>query len=84
MRIEVTQDLIDKGERHGCTDCPVALAIMLATGDEHVEVFAGTGITRTGKRETHFTLPVEARQWIVDFDAGEPMAPFAFEMELAA
>ena len=84
MRIEVTQDLIDKGEAKDCSSCPVALAILVATGAQAVEVYATGGFLATRRRGTEFVMPVEARQFIVDFDAGKRVAPFSFDLDLPA
>ena len=76
MRIQVTQKHIDEGKKDHCFLCPVALALRDAGfGRPEVTVnrlyLLGAGC---------FALPDAAKTWIQDFDYGEPVQPFAFEV----
>jgi hypothetical protein len=74
--IEVTQSNIARGTQGDPCACPIALAFRdtgrLATVNT-VDVIIDARIAM---------LPDEAVRFIEDFDAGYPVAPFSFEIEL--
>lgn len=78
MKIQVTKDDIYFGIRHLSTRCAVALATSRATGlRAHVSptnVFVGDNLRAP--------IPPSAMDFIRDFDRGEPVHPFEFEIEL--
>ncbi len=78
MRISVTQDHIRRGERYMCMRCPVAIAIREQTGNEFVKVNK-TNI-RMGQKSQRIDLRI--RNWIKDFDVGNEVEPFSFELTL--
>ena len=91
MRIEVTQEDIDQGVRCDTDNCPVALAIgrqfkdcfAVLVGDANAAVFRFYHDERsnmTRQTRSDFPLPQEAKTFVVDYDAGEEVAPFAFEV----
>lgn len=76
MKIHVTQEDIDKGERKCCYMCPIAQALNRqfpdggweVTNDEVLDVHSG---------ET-FSISDRTQRFIGDFDAGVPVKPFSF------
>ncbi len=87
ITVTVTQEHIDRGRRRGCSDCPVALAILAAVpGLSGVDVmnpdlgytllFDGSGGASTLK------LPQPACDFIYRFDAGLDVSPFTFAAEV--
>lgn len=78
MRIDVTGDDIQNGHRAGCYDCPVALAIERATGEE-AHVFGSTVMLNGDSRRT-YRLPNVALARIDAYDGGRSMEPFSFEL----
>lgn len=81
--IEVTRDRIDKGVMDHCRKCPVALAIMDATGIDDVSVNGETATFRKFSPDrTVSRLPREVQEWIEAFDGGSDMLPFSFKLEV--
>jgi hypothetical protein len=79
--ITVTQEDIDTGERDDCNRCPIALAAGRVLGGK-VIVDDDWIISRADFNDSDFyALTDEARQFILRFDAGEPVSPFTFEVE---
>jgi hypothetical protein len=78
MRIEVRQEHIDKGERDRCTSCPVALALNDAGFKGAAVTFAMLNLS------FYLTVPTppKAAEWITQFDNGDTVAPFDFELEM--
>lgn len=84
MKIEVTQDLIDRGVQGDCEACPIALAILLATGAREVDI-GYDGVCIGGKRRVEpGAVPDAAWQWMNAFDDGRSVEPFSFDLDLAA
>ncbi len=86
VRVEVTQDDIDKGKPGNPCKCMLALAISRAMG-EPWEVgfsFADNEIEVDGEwvRTRRADLPGDALQAILSFDRHETVMPFDFEMEV--
>lgn len=95
MLIEVTQEHIDKGERSNALSCPVALAVREALDAKkenevavsfrwitHLKEYRGW---RTLFQKTQdwisYPSPKKVQEFITDFDNGEPVAPFSFELK---
>lgn len=77
MRIEVTQEHIERGIRGACGCCPVALAIHSASNAEVVSVSSGWAyLDHRG-----FVLPPHVRRAIDTYDDQGVMIPFTFELE---
>jgi len=93
MKIKVTKEHINKGEKHDACKCPIALAVCEALGRTIVETPIG-----------HMTYPVEVDNSILvlredenvyddypineeiynfigNFDAGQQVEPFEFDLE---
>lgn len=81
VTVNVTQECIDDGERHACTQCPIALALQpLVDGLLGVE-----RTTFTIRKDTHSAtgaLPHEARLFVAAFDNQLEVAPFSFELDI--
>ena len=80
--ITVTAEHIARGEREDCEGCPVALAIQEAFPDLSYSIVGPEEITM-GPLEAEISLPTprEAVFFILAFDNGEPVRPFAFELD---
>lgn len=76
MRIDVTQEHIDKGLTGSCSRCPVALALW----DVGIPAVVHYDTAETYRDE--IILPVSARAFIAAFDDGEPVKPFHFDIEV--
>jgi hypothetical protein len=78
LKIEVTQEDIDKGKRDDCTSCPIALAA-IRTGATSAFVDSDSiHIVAENERGLFFKLPLKAQQFIHDFDYSRPVSPFSF------
>lgn len=94
MKIEVTAEDIQNGTPNEMGCCPIALAVRRATGKPYVSVGAknveiGTftqytenGTKLGGGPENRLDLPNEATLFILDFDSGVTVQPFAFDLLL--
>jgi hypothetical protein len=81
MRINVTQEDINKGCQNDSGTCPIALALSRATGNAvHVRAIYASVYNWSLLYTTD--LPIEARLFIRDFDSGKHVDPFSFELEL--
>jgi len=76
MRIDVTQDDINRGVHCAGTMCPVALAVNRATG-RHCRVSAALITFHEGGC---FSPVREVREFIYAFDDRLPVAPFSFDI----
>jgi hypothetical protein len=75
MKVEVTQEDIDKGGRWMAERCPVARALRREVGGA-VGVSGGYWIKRTGN--SWIALPKKVFRWTQRFDMGRPVKPFTF------
>lgn len=72
MKIEVTQEHIDKGTPCTASDCPVALAI-----GHNCRVYIHS-VTINGLK---YSIPENVTDFIDRFDAGHSVQPFTFELK---
>ncbi len=85
MRIDVTQEHIERGRHHCSWGCPIALALTEQAGLHAARV---TGWTATfWSMKLHcvqiVSLPIEARNFVLMFDARrKSVAPFSFELDI--
>ena len=81
--IEVTQEDIKNGVRGDPCNCPTAHAATRATHGT-VPLRVGALVIKFGPIGSSVAskLPIEAREFIYDFDWGKPVEPFSFEIEL--
>lgn len=77
IRIEVTQADIDRGTRSDCAACPIALAAARAVGFPCEADLTGLWFPLG---MGHYVLPAAASDFVLAFDAGETVQPFAFEV----
>ena len=82
MRIDVTQadidrarDLLAKNAAIRAMCCPIAEAVKRITGNWAVIVLCNT-IQVAGET---YKMPIEARRFVWDFDAGREVRPIQFE-----
>ncbi len=84
MTIHVTQAHINAGVRQECRTCPIALALRGAIAHApEVQVMSGSFVAfgSHGGAEIH-RLPEAAQDFITAFDAGQPVQPFSFELDI--
>jgi hypothetical protein len=85
--ISVTAEHIAAGQRGDCAFCPVALAVTGAFPRvAYLRVYVHEVVIR-GAPETVMagvTMPLVAQRFIRDFDAGQPVEPFTFELDYPA
>lgn len=86
MTINVTQDHIEAGFPDNCHNCPVALALNRATGHKWTveREYAGLMNSKTGTLmypEVRVIFPLSVREFTRNFDQGNPVSPFSFEID---
>ncbi len=79
-RIEVTAEDIENGDRSACETCPIARAAARA-GLEMVNVGRHT-ISWGPSWRNRRALPPAACSFAIAFDLGEPVQPFAFDLDV--
>lgn len=82
--IKVTQDLIDSGVRLSSVSCPIAKALRLA-GYECTVTQTDVSFYLHKHSENRYAtsqLPAMARLFVRNFDDGNPVNPFEFELEV--
>lgn len=81
MKVKVTQEDIQHGERESMEACPIGQALRRRYAEVRVcvnHVFLDTG--RTGQI---VALPKEAQRFIQRFDAKRDVKPFTFDLRLS-
>lgn len=77
VRVDVTEGDIQRGWRLDCQECPIALAVSRAVGQPaHVDHLV---VVLLDSQES-VNLPLDVRDRMLKYDAGEPMQPFSFEL----
>jgi len=80
MKITVTQEDIEQGQRCEPNTCAIARAFLRA-GVKHLGVMGRTVMVANPPGHlVSLLLPRAVRNWIVDFDAGKFVVPFAFDI----
>jgi hypothetical protein len=81
--VEVTEEDIRGGVRKACTVCPVARALNRAT-EMIWWVPGGVGGFQDEPEVQPYwiDLPATVKQFIIDFDAGRPVSPIEFDIEV--
>ena len=82
MRVKVTQDHIDRGLRSHTRCCPLALALQSATGNIYICVGSSLVWDTNKPGEIYGHISTRAEHFVEDFDNGEPVVPFEFELEM--
>lgn len=78
MIVNVKQEHIDDGEREDIERCPIALALREQTGDCWTVGPQGCEIEDA---DIFLRLPLIAQQFVKDFDTGNSVTPFSFELK---
>lgn len=86
MKIQVTQEHIDRGNQCESMACPIALAMTEALG---IPVYvtpdaAGVDMTYGDDEEVEVELPELAQAFVAAFDLDRTGAPFAFDLPAAS
>ena len=79
--IEVTQRDIDRGHRNFSGTCMAALAIAREIpGANRIDVDTQTIRFSLGDQRFWYLTPHKVQQYVVAFDAGDPVVPFKFRL----
>ncbi len=80
MRIEVREEHIDQGEPGRFRGCPIALALLEATG----RIWCVSAVCATPDDQSLvLALPPEAQEFVATFDHGPgSVKPFAFDLPI--
>ena len=84
LHVEVTQEDIDRGEPVEALCCPVAHALRRA-GAPHPMVLRGNCLLDSESNRPDrrwIELPEEVARFVMRFDNGHDVAPFAFDLEV--
>lgn len=76
MKIQVTQEDIDKGIRQAPCSCPVGRAVK-----REIDGCVSVGYATVATEEKLYWLPDEVSNFIFNFDRGIIVKPFEFELE---
>lgn len=79
LAVIITQEDIDKGEPVRSTLCPIARAATRAAG---APMAMGADVLREEEGLRAAIVPYKVVQWRRNFDAGQPVQPMEFEVEL--
>lgn len=77
MKIQVTQKHINEGKRGECFNCPIALALLEATGQQWDVSFH-----MACSWHYNLNLPEIAQEFIGRFDYEKTVKPFEFELPI--
>lgn len=83
LKVNVTQEHIDKGERYSTSACPIAWALrdVLPTDSFGVNVRASVAVWFRNGGYYQAGLPRTAQDFVVEFDNGHNMSPFSFGLD---
>ena len=80
MKITVTQEDIEQGRRSEPNECAVARAFLRAGVDHFGVMGARVMVANRLGHLVNLMLPRSVQNWILDFDAGKFVVPFAFNI----
>lgn len=80
MKVRITQEHIDKGERHARGRCPIALAIKERKGVIDVNILYDSAYIKYTKSSTTYFMSKEGSTFITLFDIGKKVKPFTLEL----
>ena len=82
MKIKVTRDDIDNGDKNHECRCPIARATNRAFGRDEDERYATVfgDMIMFPDREGEYDLPLKACDFIAMFDEGMPVRAFTFDL----
>jgi hypothetical protein len=81
ITIEVTEEDIKKGEPDNCVSCAIALAVRKMFPTCRVDVDEQIRLRENKQNpewDAHYELPLEAKEFIMRFDARCEVKPFSF------
>lgn len=87
LHVSVTAEDIRQGRPSAVSDCPVALALRRALEEAGMKPWAGVcpGHFHWPSHENEVPWPDErVQKFINSFDAGQPVEPFEFDVEVSA
>jgi len=79
MKIRVTQKHINAGGS-GYNNCPISLAMKDAGFG--ASVFTDAIFVSVGEKVVRISTPVRVQAWLDAYDAGLPVTPFTFKLEI--
>lgn len=79
FRVNVTAEHIRNGRRLECDECPIALAL----NDLGLGRWMVSPLYMWNTRGFEVVTPAAATAFVLACNHGEPLAPFAFEIEIA-
>jgi hypothetical protein len=81
LRIQVTQEDIDKAVRSNSAQCVVSQAIARTVkGATNIDTDVQSIRFSVGDERRVYLCPYSVQGYVVGFDAGDPIRPFAFEL----
>lgn len=89
IKVEVTQEDIDKARIFDSMNCPIAKALKRAFNKNDIKVGPNYFVIAEEwmkspeelKNKTEYILPTEVRDFILSFDCGSKVVPFTFEID---
>ena len=81
MKIEVTQEDIEQGWPSSTTHCPIALAVK-RTLQREVEVYMASIVLSPASPYRQRIWVGEIKDFVRDYDAGWPVQPITFDLEI--
>lgn len=82
MNITVTKDDIHQGQRRDPEECAIARALLRAGLDHFGVMGPSVMVSDSWDRLTSVKLPEAVSDWIFNFDAGNTVSPFSFELQI--
>jgi hypothetical protein len=80
MKVKITEQHVQKGQRCESNFCPIALALKERFDDPSVGSHGGS-ILQQGRR-SFFMLDPKGRKFVADFDKGLPVEPCELNLEI--
>jgi hypothetical protein len=81
LKIKVTQEHIDKGERKSERFCPVALALKEQTHERAFVLKENCYFLVRQYVPRKYPMPKEVEEFVSKFDKGEKVDPFSFDCD---
>jgi len=83
MIFKVTKTLISNGIIGKCQYCPVSLSIKEKLNTDTVMITHNSiGIKYPEGKYTFLEIPANVKRFVMDFDAGKPVSPFEFQLDI--
>lgn len=82
MKIQVTQDDIDRGTPRDNKTCALAVSIQRQTNLKYVSIAVGSVYSGPYENRIITHLSDDVCDWYMTFDKGLPVKPFEFELEV--